>query len=329
VTPATMRAARLHGIGDLRIESLPVPEPQPGEVLVRIEACGVCPTDARKFAIGVADGGYPLNPGHEWTGHVEALGRGVDGLEVGMRVYGDTYAGYAEYAAIATTPSGWSHGALALGDLPAERAIFVEPLADCLHCVHDQAAVRAGARVAVIGLGSMGVQIAAVAARAGADVLAVEPRPERRDLAAQFAGLTGVEPERWPQAAWERWDGDGPDAVVVTDARPEIAAEAISACAAGGRVVLFAGFGNHGVAHVDLNRIHYQEITVVGSEWIGVPPNARYEHYAAARELLAAGDLALERIISDRTGLAGMADALRAVREQRSFKTVLFPAEAR
>jgi L-iditol 2-dehydrogenase len=70
VTPATMRAARLHGIGDLRIESLPVPEPRPGEVLVRIEACGVCPTDARKFAIGVADGGYPLNPGHEWTGHV-------------------------------------------------------------------------------------------------------------------------------------------------------------------------------------------------------------------------------------------------------------------
>src|SRR3954447_17778364 len=105
-----MRVARLHGIGDLRIESLPIPEPGPGEVLVRIEACGVCPTDARKFAIGVNDGDYPLNPGHEWTGHVEARGRGVDGLEVGTRVYGDTYAGYGEFATIATAPSGWSHG---------------------------------------------------------------------------------------------------------------------------------------------------------------------------------------------------------------------------
>ena len=118
--PSTMRAARLHGIGDLRVESLPVPDPEPGEVLVRVEACGICPTDARKYAIGVNDGDYPLNPGHEWVGRVVSVGPEVDGLAPGERVYGDTYAGYAEFAKIAARPHGWSRGALRLGELPAE-----------------------------------------------------------------------------------------------------------------------------------------------------------------------------------------------------------------
>ena len=319
-----MRVARLHGVGDVRIERVPIPEPRDGELLVRIEACGICPTDARKFAIGLNDGDYPFNPGHEWVGRVEAVA-GAAGWEVGARVYGDTYAGYAEYATIGTQPGGWSCGALALGDVPIDRAVFVEPLADCLHCVHDQAAVGPGRRVAVIGLGAMGVQIAAVAARAGADVLAVEPRPERRALAARFGAAAAAEPVAWRAAAAARWDGAGPEVVIVAVARAALAADAIAACAPGGRVVLFAGFGDEGVAPVDLNQIHYREIALIGSEWIGVPPHQRYEHYETARDLLASGELPLEELVSDRTGLEGLAEALHAVREQRSYKTVLLP----
>ena len=105
-----MRAARLHAPGDLRVEVLPDPEPAPGELLVRIEACGVCPTDARKYASGTSDG-YPLNPGHEWVGRIEALGAGVEGWQVGQRVYGDTYAGYAD-----------------LGSSPSTRSVVAGPL---------------------------------------------------------------------------------------------------------------------------------------------------------------------------------------------------------
>ena len=165
VIPDTMRVARLHGTADLRVETVPVPRPGPDEVLVRIEACGICPTDARKYAIGTDHGDYPLNPGHEWVGRVVAAGPEVDGLDPGTRVYGDTYAGYAEFATITGRPDGWSRGALPVGALPLERAIFVEPLADCLHAVHDQAQVTAGSRVAVVGAGSMGLQLTAVAAR--------------------------------------------------------------------------------------------------------------------------------------------------------------------
>jgi L-iditol 2-dehydrogenase len=322
---ATMRAALLHGIGDLRVESLPVPEPGRGEVLVRVEACGVCPTDARKYAIGLGDGDYPLNPGHEWVGRVVEVGEGVQALSPGALVYGDTYGGYAEYATIATDPGGWSRGALRLGDLPVERAVFLEPLADCLHAVHDQARVAEGHRVAVLGAGSMGVQMVAVAARAGARVMAVEPRADRRELAIRFGAEAAVEPGGWREAAADWTGGAGPEAIVVTLGRGEVAAEAVSACAPGGRVVLFAGFGNEGVAPVDLNRLHYEEISLVGSEWVGVPPHQRFERYEQARGLLTDGGLALEELVTDRTGLDGVEEALRAVRDQRSLKTVLYP----
>ena len=110
----TMRAARLHGVGDLRVESVPVPVPGPTQLLVSVEACGICPTDARKYAIGVSDGGYPLNPGHEWVGRVVATGEAVDGFQVGDQVYGDTYAGYADFAA-SPQPEGLSAARLPTG----------------------------------------------------------------------------------------------------------------------------------------------------------------------------------------------------------------------
>jgi L-iditol 2-dehydrogenase len=323
-----MRAARLHGIGDLRVESLPVPDPEPGEVLVRVEACGICPTDARKYAIGVNDGDYPLNPGHEWVGRVVSAGQEVDGLAPGERVYGDTYAGYAEFAKIAARPHGWSRGALRLGELPLRRAVFVEPLADCLHAVHDQGRVAEGDRVTILGAGSMGLQMTAVAARAGGDVLVVEPRAERRELAERFGADHTVAADDWQAAAADWSDGAGPDVIIVSLGHGETAAAAVEACAPGGRVVLFAGFGSEGHALIDLNRLHYKEISLVGSEWVGVPPHQRFERYEQARDLLAEAGLPAEELVSDEVGLEGVEAALRAVREQRSLKTLLFPGES-
>lgn len=320
--PAAMRAARLHGIEDLRVESLPVPQLQPSELLVRVEACGICPTDARKYSIGVNDGDYPFNPGHEWVGRVVATGAAVDDFAEGDQVYGDTYAGYAEFATISAKPDGWSHGALRLDEMEPQRAVFVEPLADCLHAVHDQACVSEGDRVAVLGAGAMGLQLIAAAALAGADVLAVEPRPERRELAERFGAHAALDAPAWEEVTAS---GELPAAVIVTVGRPEVAAAAVEACAPGGRVVLFAGFGDEGIAPIDLNRLHYKEVALIGSEWVGVPPHQHFERYAEARDLLAAGRVPVEELISDRTGLDGVEESLRAVRDQRSLKTILYP----
>jgi threonine dehydrogenase-like Zn-dependent dehydrogenase len=312
-----MRAARLHGVRDLRVEEVPDPAPAGGELLVRVEACGVCPTDVRKYLLGTTDG-YPLNPGHEWVGRVVAVGAHVEGWEVGQRVYGDTYAGYAELAVMPVEPAPWSHGPLRLPDeIPVERAIFVEPFADCLHAVVDQAETVRGARLVVVGGGQMGLQLVVAAALEGAEVTLVEPRDERRSLGLELGAHSVV--------------ADLADATVAAHAVIlSIGAGAlVERCAElvlpGGRVVLFAGFGASPRVELDLNRLHYEEIAVVGSEWIGAPPNQRREHYASALDALVSGRAPLERLVTGRCDLDGLEDAFADVQALRGLKTMLVP----
>jgi L-iditol 2-dehydrogenase len=319
---SSMRAARLHAIGDLRVESLPRPQPGAAELLVRIEACGICPTDVRKYALGSRDG-YPLNPGHEWVGVVEEVGTDVTGWRTGARAYGDTYAGYAEYAVLPVEATAWSNGALAVpADLDAMRATFVEPLADCLHAVRDQAGAAAGSRICVVGAGQMGLQIVAVAARAGAHVTAVEPKAERRELALAFGADEAVRGEALTEAA------GGCDAVILTIGAAALVATCVGAVAPGGRVVLFAGFGDAPHATLDLDVIHYREVSLVGSEWIGTPPNQRRERYADALELITSGAVPVERLVSGECGLDGIESVFAAVRDQHGLKYVLRPWQA-
>ena len=314
-----MRAARLHGIGDLRIETLDVPRPGPRDLLVRVEACGICPTDVRKYAIGSHDG-YPLNPGHEWVGAVVEAGTDTADWSIGQRVAGDTYAGYAEYAVLSVEPGAWSNGALAIpDDLDALRATFVEPLADCVHAVRDQAQVARGSRVCIVGAGQMGLQMVAVAAAAGAQVTVVEPHADRRELAREFGAAETAGASQLADAA------DGRDAVILTIGAADLVATCVGAVAPGGRVVLFAGFGAAPNATLDLDVIHYREVSLVGSEWIGTPPNQRRERYADALGLIASGEVPVERLVSGEVGLDGIECAYAAVREQRGLKYVLRP----
>jgi L-iditol 2-dehydrogenase len=323
---ALMRAARLHGIKDLQLEQLPVPRLGPGELLVRVQACGICPTDARKYVIGVNDGGYPFNPGHEWVGVIEEIGPQADGWALGDRVYGDTFGGYAEFALVPARPRGWSCGAIRIDPaLAVERAVFLEPLADCLHAVHDQARIAAGDPVLVFSAGSMGLQITAIASRAGARVLVVEPIAERREVARTFGAQQTVSPEEWRGAAETFTAGQGFAAAIVAIGKASLVSQAVEVVAPGGRVVAFAGFGNEPAAVIDMNRIHYGEVQLVGSHWIGTPPNQRLDRYAQARDLLAEPDLALERIVSRVIGFEQVEDALTRHADYRELKTVLIP----
>ena len=329
MSKASMQVARLHGIRDLRVERIPVPEPAPGELLVEVEACGVCATDARKYEVGVNDGHYPFNPGHEWVGRVAALGSGVEGWQLGERVYGDTYGGYADYAVIPTEPIPWSRGPVRLPeDLPLERAVFLEPLADCLHAVHDQARLAGGERVVVVAAGSMGLKIIAAAARIDVRVMAVEPVAARRRLALDFGAALAVDAADW-QAQADRWsEGQGVDAVILTIGNAALVGPAIAACKPGGRVVLFAGFGNRPEATLDLNAIHYREIVLVGSEWVGTPPNQRRERYDQAVDLLAAGAIPVERLVTGRCGFAELDRILAQRSSLRDIKTLFQPGRA-
>ena len=79
-----MLATRLHAVGDLRLEEVPVPEPGPGEVLVRVEAAGICGTDRHLFK-GEFPSKPPVTLGHEFAGRVVGRGAGVDPRRGGAR----------------------------------------------------------------------------------------------------------------------------------------------------------------------------------------------------------------------------------------------------
>jgi L-iditol 2-dehydrogenase len=323
-----MLVARLYGIKDMRIETVGVPDPGPGELLVRVEACGLCSTDARKYRIGVRDGTYPFNPGHEWLGTVESVGVGVDGWSLGERAYGDTYGGYAEFAVIANAQGDWSCGAMAIQkELPRNRAVFLEPLADCLHGVLDQGRVREGDHVIVFSAGSMGLQLAALAARAGGRVLVIEPIPARRELALTFGAEAALAGDGWKDAVLDWTNGHGPDVAIVAVGRGDLVAAAVDVAAPGGRVVAFAGFGDDATALIDLNRIHYGEVMLVGSEWIGAPPNQRWERYRQARDLLTSGVLPLEDLVTRVIKFDQVAAALDGFAIHQELKTVLVPGD--
>lgn len=318
-----MRAARLHGLRDLRVERIPIPVPGAGELLVKVEACGVCATDSRKYEIGVNDGEYPFNAGHEWLGRVAAVGPGVTGWRAGDRLYGDVYGGYAEYAIIPVDPIPWSRGPLGLPeDLSQERAIFIEPLADCLHAVHDQAKLVAGQGLVVIACGVMGLKIIAEAARIGARVLVVEPLAVRRELALSFGAEKAIEPANWVEDTKAWAGGKGVDAVILTIGDPDLVAPSIEITAPGGHVVLFAGFGNRSKATIDVNRLHYKEISLVGSEWIGTPPNQRRERYDQALELLINPPVPWEKLVTAYCSFDDLEAALVRRQKFTGLKTI-------
>jgi L-iditol 2-dehydrogenase len=313
VLPATMRAARFYGPGDVRIEAVPVPQPGEGELLVKVGAAVTNGTDAKSFKRGhpVLLPDPPALFGHEWAGTVAAVGPG-GGFAAGDRVTGANSApcgscapcrrgepslcqhlapylsgAYAEYLLIPARIA--TRNVLVIPDhMPFEHAAMVQTLACCLR---GAAAAEAGPgqTVAVLGLGPIGLCLVAACRARGARVIGVgRSRPERLRLASEFgadATVAGV-------AALEGLTGgQGPDAVIEAVGQPAAWREAVGAVRRGGTVVLFGGLPR-GDVPLDPHRIHYEELTVRGS----------YHHTPAtisqALALLAAGRFPFDRLLT-------------------------------
>ncbi len=247
---STMRVCRLHDIEDLRVEQIAVPVAAPGELVVRVEANGVCATDARKYRVGVNDGTYPFNPGHEWVGRISRGRRRrpwMDDRRARLRrhlrrVRRVRHDRGRPWAVVVWADPGARRRADRAGRVPrTARRLPPRGQSTKRRC-------ERGDHVVVVAAGSMGLQMIAVAARLGATVTAVEPQPERRDLAVRFGAVEAIEPDGWPERVRAGADG-APRAVIVCAGDPTLVAPAIEACGNGGRVVLFAGFGDRPVVH--------------------------------------------------------------------------------
>ncbi|HRQ01076.1 MAG TPA: alcohol dehydrogenase catalytic domain-containing protein, partial [Terrimesophilobacter sp.] len=204
-----MRAAVLHAVGDLRIEDRPIPTPGPGEVLIRVEACGVCGSDATEYTRGPVLTVMPVTLGHEFAGTVEALGEGVTSVAVGARVVSGAGVSCGDckpcregrtnlcrnYTTLGLQHDGGLAGyvvspadiLLDVSDSPLtmDTLGLAQPMAIAVHAVR-RSGLRAGQDAVIIGVGGIGAFITFAAVSVGARVLVVDLNDERLELATRL-----------------------------------------------------------------------------------------------------------------------------------------------
>jgi L-iditol 2-dehydrogenase len=320
-----MKAALLFGLNDLRLISGPDPTPSAREIVVRVLACGVCQTDLRKF--DTLDGGkltLPMNLGHEFVGEVLAVGSDVTNIVPGMRVVGDGYLGYADLARMKLDmepPLHLPDPVLIPPELSDELATFVEPLADCIHALEDQARIRDGERVAVIGAGTMGCLIILAAAQAAGEVVAFEPLSYRRGIATAMGADLAVEALTDGAGFVARFD-----VVVLTVGMGALVQPALDLLAKAGRLLLFGGFPPGTEIAVDVHRLHYDELSLVGTEWVGVGKTANPQRaYRGAIDLLCRNKSRVALLVSETYVLEDIATAFDRARSDETLKVIVKP----
>ncbi len=293
--PRTMQAAVYRGVNDVRVEEVPLPAIGAGELLLRVEACGICGTDLKKIHSGSHSA--PRIFGHETAGTIVAVGEGVTRFAVGERAMvfhhspcGDCYycrkktfaqcnaykrvgvtaafepsgGGFAEYVRVMD----WivERGLVRIPDgIPFEQAAFIEPVNTCYKAIKNLK-LEADETVLVIGQGPIGIILAALAARTGAKVLTSDLYPERHAIASVY-GLKhpiNASKEDVVARAHEESEGRGADVVILAVAGDPLIRIAMNAARCGGRVLLFAQT-QHGEATVDPGAICMDEKSLVGS----------------------------------------------------------------
>jgi propanol-preferring alcohol dehydrogenase len=284
-----MRAAVVPALGaPLEIRELPVPEPGPGQVLVRIEASGLCHTD-----IHAARGDWPVTPtppfvpGHEGVGRVERLGPGATGPSEGDRValpWLGTACGRCRYCV-----SGWEtlcpqqqNTGYSIDGGYAEYAVadarYAVPVPDgidpadaapltCAGVTTYKAVKVSGARpadlVSVVGVGGLGHLAVQYAAIAGATVVGIDVQPDKLDLAKQLgASHTVNAAQEDPAEAVQRLGGA--DVAIALTVQPEAIRAAFDSLRRGGRLVLVS-LPKDGILTVPIFDTVLKGISVIGS----------------------------------------------------------------
>jgi L-iditol 2-dehydrogenase len=293
--PTIMQAAVYRGVNDIRVETLPTPSIGRGEVLLRVEACGICGTDLKKIHTGSHSA--PRVFGHETAGVVVATGEDVKGFMPGDRCMvfhhipcghcyycrKKTFAQCPVYKKVGVTaafePSGggfaeyvrvmdWivARGLVKIPDgIPFEQAAFIEPVNTCLKAVKNLG-LAADETVLVIGQGPIGIILGALAAQTGATVLTSDLYPERHAVAKQYGLHHPIDAGREDVVAHVKaaTEGRGADAVLVAVAGDALLRVAMDAVRCGGRVMLFAST-QHGEAPIDPAAVCMDEKSLLGS----------------------------------------------------------------
>lgn len=248
-----MKAANIKKPGQMEIFELPTPEPAAGEVLIRVMASGICGTDIHIFR-GEYLGGYPVIPGHEFSGVVEAVGEGVTRFKPGDRVAVEPNIACdnceaclnnrqnfcLNWSAVGVTrPGGMAQLTTApektvfdIGQLSFEQAAFMEPLSCVLHGL-ERLSPDLASKIAILGAGPIGVLLMQGVRAQGASHITVVDRNEAR---VKFAGEMGADVTL---TDLDELKPNGYDAVIDATGAIPVMRRAIDFARPGGKVLLF------------------------------------------------------------------------------------------
>jgi len=338
-----MKAAVLHAPGDLRIEHIPVPEPGPGEVLIRITACGICGSDIPRV---LTQGTYhfPMIPGHEFGGIVSELGPDVTKAKTGQRVaviplmpcrkcklceigqfaqcenYGflgsRNNGGFAEYVKVPE-----SNIVPVPDSVSDEAAALLEAIATTLHAVQN-VGISWGDTVAVFGLGTIGNLVAQWAKTFGAkEIFAVDIDQGKVDIARKVGlidAVCGLETDVKGYIL-DKTKGRGVDAAFDASGSEIAFEQAISVIRAFGRFGLLGRPGKDTTIRVNtFEKILRSQITIKGNwsfEFKAFPHNA----WEQSLDALEQKSIVIDPLITHRLPLEKTFDAIKMMAAKTEF----------
>lgn len=306
-----MRAAVLTGPGAVSIAEVPLPEPGPGEVRVRLEGCGVCASNLTPWA-GPEWMRYPTPPGdlgHEGWGRIEATGPGVDGLAAGDRVAALSYRSYAEADCVP---------AAMVAKLPPELddQPFPGEALGCAFNIFRRSDIAPGQRVAIIGIGFLGAVLTRLASEAGAEVIAISRRAESLALARHYGAAHTIvmDDHRRIIDAVTSITGEGLCERVIECVGKQwpldLAGELVGF---GGRLVI-AGYHQDGPRQVNVQNWNWKGIDVVNAH--ERDPQVQLRGLSEAVAAVAEGRLDPVPLYTHRYPLARLGEALDATRDK-------------
>jgi L-iditol 2-dehydrogenase len=346
-----MLAAVYRAKGDVRLETVPVPEIGPGEILIRVHTCGICGTDLKKIATGSHSA--PRIFGHETSGTVAAVGLNVSKFKPGDRVMvfhhipcGEcyycrhkTFAQCETYKRVGCTagfePSGggfaeyvramdWivEKGTVRIPNgVSFEQACFVEPVNTCLKGI-ERLSLQRGETVVVIGQGPIGIILSLLAKRTGAGVITSDLYDPRLTIAEDFGLKNAVNAAHQDVVAetHSQTDSRGADVSILAVGGNTLIRTAMNAVRPGGRVLLFAQT-QHGEALFDPAAVCVDEKTLIGSYSASIDLQKESVQVVMGREL------ELEKLISHRFPLTRAVEALELAAHPQadSMKIVIQP----
>lgn len=332
-----MRAIVIERPNDISLREVETPEPGPGEVRVRSIRAGVCRTDL-DIATGALDPRwvrFPVVPGHEWSGVVDAIGDGVTGVELGQRVVcegnipcqrcarcraGDTHL-CTNYDAVGfTRGGGWGEfvvvPARILHTLPDhvsfDAAVLVEP-GSCVVKALDRARIEPAETVGVVGVGAMGALAIRIARlRSPGTIVAYGLHDGELELARSLGADAVVNvAETDAEEETRRLAGGGLDVVVETAGAVAAVELSTRLVREGGRVVNLGIAGRDAELTLPADRIPLRDLTVFGS--VGYTTAA----WAKMVGLLRDGLVDLDPIVTHRFPLDRFEDAFALMDDRR------------